>query len=64
VADGDVRVVRVHDGLLGVALEEILLMLPEVLVNGRVVGDEEDEASSAPRPARPACCHALAMVPG
>ena len=43
VAEGDVDVVRVDDGVLGALLEEVERVVHEVLVDGRVLGDEEDD---------------------
>ncbi len=43
MADGDVRVIGVDDGVFRILVKEIVRVAHEVLINGRVVGDQEDQ---------------------
>ena len=47
------RVIRVHHRLLGILREEIARMAHQVLVDGRVLRDEEDDGLLAPAPGAP-----------
>ena len=59
-----VRVLRVADGRLDRPAEDRLGMVHEVGVQRVVARHEDHQRPGPPRPARPACCHSEASVPG
>ena len=59
-----VRVRRVDHSGLGRLREQIVRMVDQVLVERIVLGDQDRHRRFAAPPARPACCHIDARVPG
>ena len=59
-----VRVARVQDGRLDRAVQQRIRVVHQVGVQRVVPGDQDGHRTAPSRPARPACCHSAALVPG
>ena len=64
VGEQDVQVVRVDPGLLGRAVEQVVRMVDDVLVDRRAEATRTATLVPCRRPARPICCQVAAIEPG
>jgi len=64
VVDEDLQVVGVHPALLDRRAEEVVRVLRDELVEGVEFATRTATDVPVRRPARPACCHAEATLPG